>query len=478
MLSKDDVATGLAPFANATKTVLALAGRYDGLDLPGDACRLVVLDGLPDVAHLQERFLASRVRAATALEERIRTRVVQGAGRCTRGPSDHAVVVLRGADLARYLSNTQRRATLDPDLQAEVQFGLTNSRDESAEDVAAAVDVFLAQGEQWRTEAEPLLIAARRAAVRRDPDGSISLAASAPFEVTACQAAWRSDYSAASRDAQRAAQALGGDDSVRPYRGLWLYLASVWSFAAAEGEPGALTTASGLLRRAADTSRGTTWLTESDPGDRTLDIDADDTPAVRAIAARLANGTKRSTIEQQLERMVAGLAGVEATKVEPALTELGMLLGADASKPQGQARCDSAWCWDKRIWLTLEAKTEHHPDGEIPVKDVRQAGSQLRSLEADRGVGAPEASASIVISPRTRIAPDASAAAESHVHLIHPDALRTLATDVKSAWNELFTRMPGHSGPELQTLVRRIFSEHHVLPTQARERLTVLPVRE
>lgn len=128
--------------------------------------------------------------------------------------------------------------------------------------------------------------------------------------------------------------------------------------------------------------------------------------------------------------------------------------------------------------MTLEAKTEHRPDGEIPVKDVRQAGSQLRSLEVDHGVDAPDASTSIVISPRTRIAPDASAAAESHVHLIHPDAVHALAVDVKSAWNELLTRLPGHSGPELQTLVRRIFSEHHVLPTQAREPLTVLPVRE
>lgn len=478
VLTKDDIAIGLAPFAEAKNAVLALAGRYDGLDLPGDACRLVVFDGLPEVAHLQERFLASRVRAAAALEERIRTRVVQGAGRCTRGPSDHAVVVLRGADLVGYLSNTKRRDTLDPDLQAEVQFGLMNSRGESAQDVAAAVDVFLAQGDQWRTEAEPSLVAARRAAQRRDPDGSVGLTASAPLEVAACHASWRTDYFAASRAAQQAAQALGGDDSLRPYRGLWLYLASVWSFAAAGGEPGARTTASGLLKRAVEASRGTTWLKESDPGDHTVEIDADDTPAVRKIAARLANGTKRSTIEQQLERMITGLAAVEATKVEPALTELGLLLGADASKPQGQARCDSAWCWDKRIWLTLEAKTEHHPDGEIPVKDVRQAGSQLRSLEADRGVDAPDASASIVISPRTRIAPDALAAAENHVHLVHPDAVRDLAVDVESAWNELLTRMPGHSGPELQTLIRRIFSEHHVLPTQALERLTVLPVRE
>ena len=73
-------------FSGQRRAILALAGRYDGIDLPDSACRLVVLDGLPDAAHLQETFLAARVRASSALEERIRTRVVQGAGRCTRGP--------------------------------------------------------------------------------------------------------------------------------------------------------------------------------------------------------------------------------------------------------------------------------------------------------------------------------------------------------------------------------------------------------
>jgi len=51
------------------------------------------------------------------------------------------------------------------------------------------------------------------------------------------------------------------------------------------------------------------------------------------------------------------------------------------------------------------------------------------------------------------------------------------AADVASAWNELFTRMPGHTGAQLLVLVRRVFSEHRTLPTQVRERLTVLPVR-
>jgi len=476
ILTKDDVVTSLDPFATATTGILALAGRYDGLDLPGEACRLVVLDGLPDAAHLQERFLASRVRAATTLEERIRTRVVQGAGRATRGPSDHAVVVLRGAELVRYLSNSQRRETLDPDLQAEIQFGLTNSRGEPADEVVSMVQVFLDQGEEWRTRAEPLLVDARRQARRREPEGAARLASSAPFEVAACQAAWRSDYQTASKAAQQAAQALSGDETIRSYRGLWTYLAAVWSFAAVKDEPGAFTTAKGLLKQAVEASWGTTWLKEADPGDHAVDTDADDTPAIRAVAARAEGGLTRRKLEEQGCRATEGLAATEASKVEPALTELGKLLGAEAVKPPGQAQCDSAWCWDERLWIALEAKTEHAPDGEIPVKDVRQSGSQLRSLAAQRGVDAPEPSVSIMISPRTAIAPEAVAAAESHVHLVHPDIIQLLLSDAMAAWQDLLNRSAGHTGDDLQLLVRRIFGGHQVLPSQVRERLTETPV--
>ena len=58
----------LVEFADASTGVCGLANRYDGIDLPGKACRLVVLEGLPDRTTLLERFLSGRARAGTALQ--------------------------------------------------------------------------------------------------------------------------------------------------------------------------------------------------------------------------------------------------------------------------------------------------------------------------------------------------------------------------------------------------------------------------
>jgi hypothetical protein len=61
----EEFAAAPEEFAAAPAGVLALANRYDGIDLPDEACRLVIIAGLPVSMHLQERFLHESARAGT-----------------------------------------------------------------------------------------------------------------------------------------------------------------------------------------------------------------------------------------------------------------------------------------------------------------------------------------------------------------------------------------------------------------------------
>lgn len=169
---KAHVEHDLTLFAKAPKGVLGLANRYDGLDLPGDACRMVVLAGKPDATNLQEKFLGERASAGAALAERLRTRVVQGAGRCTRGPNDFAVVVVLGSDITKYFSRTSHREALEPELQAEIEFGWTNSLQADPADIIEMVEVFIDHGEEWRNGGEEALAEFRRDAEKVDPPGA------------------------------------------------------------------------------------------------------------------------------------------------------------------------------------------------------------------------------------------------------------------------------------------------------------------
>lgn len=339
------------------------------------------------------------------------------------------------------------------------------------------VNVFFEQGDTWRDDAEPYLADARRKVERVDPVGSPQLAASAPYEVDACTRAFRGDFVGSREAALLAARALSGEEAARSYRALWLYLAAVWSFAATGADANAGKTGAGLLQEANKAAFGTTWLRETEAGaESIIEEDADDTPAIREIVRRLENGIKQAQVESAVERISTGLAATEHTKFEPASTELGRLLGAEAEKPSGQGRADSVWCWEGRVWIAIEAKTEEGPDQPVPLKDVRQANTQLAQLSEDRGVPAPTLAAVVIACARTQVADEAVTAAQSHVFLTHPDVFRGVLEDAARAWSRILMTRKGHTGRDLEALVRKVMAEHQVLPTQVYERLTAQPV--
>ena len=55
------------PFVQSNGAVAVVANRYDGIDLINDECRLLLADGLPGGANLQERFFVLRVTAQLLL---------------------------------------------------------------------------------------------------------------------------------------------------------------------------------------------------------------------------------------------------------------------------------------------------------------------------------------------------------------------------------------------------------------------------
>ena len=301
VMTIDHVGDGMAPFAAISHATCGLANRYDGLDLPGNACRAVVLEGKPNQDNLQDRFLSDRVRAGAALAERIRTRVVQGAGRCTRGPNDWAVVVVLGADLTKYLLWPETQRALEPELQAEIQFGIENSRYASSADVLENVRVFLAQSDDWRANAEPLLAEYRRGAERVLPAGTDALAKAVEHEVDACQFAAAGCWADATRAAQDAARGLGvGGVATRGYRALWLYLAGVWADQAGDvaGNPALHRTARTLIGQAEQAAKPGTWTRELAP---LPDMEREqltpaDAAAVTAIATRIEAGIAEAQV--------------------------------------------------------------------------------------------------------------------------------------------------------------------------------------
>lgn len=481
VMGRTDIEHGLKKFADAPTGVLALANRYDGLDLPGNACRIVVLGGMPDAVGLQEKFLSERAEATAALAERLRTRIVQGAGRCTRGPNDYAVVVVLGTDITRYFSRPENRAALEPELQAEVEFGWQNSRGTPEEEVIENVEMFLAHGSDWRTMGEKLVAEFREDAVKVEQPGVDELGLSAALEVSAWELAFKGDWLGASEKLQEAARQLGrGGEATRGYRGLVLYLAGIWLHLGAHDET-QRGRARQLIRQAETAAHRGTWLKEMKalPGVEEVPLEAVDVVAVNAIVAKLRGQLRPNRVSDDLVKLREALSQDESSAYEGGLTALGGFLGAEASKPAGKGRCDSAWIWGTAVWMTVEAKSEQHGDGLLPLKDVRQANTQLDQLAHDRGLDHPPAgSPAVIVSDRLSVDPDHASAANPNVFLASTGVIEQIAHDVSTAWRDLLTSAANTNNESvLRPHVRSLLRENGCLPSQVIERLTQHRIR-
>lgn len=100
--------------------LVVFINKYDGVDLPGDSCRILVLDGLPEISTLAERRLATVLANSSLMNRRQMQRIEQGMGRGVRGANDYCVVLLLGSKLTDRLANQRLGAQLSTVTKAQI----------------------------------------------------------------------------------------------------------------------------------------------------------------------------------------------------------------------------------------------------------------------------------------------------------------------------------------------------------------------
>lgn len=103
ILNKDNIYSGVERLKNEKVGLVVLINRYDGIDLPKDSCRLLVIDGLPDVRHLIDKVNQGILMGSGRLSSQIIQRIEQGMGRGIRSSDDYCAVLLMGKNLTSQL---------------------------------------------------------------------------------------------------------------------------------------------------------------------------------------------------------------------------------------------------------------------------------------------------------------------------------------------------------------------------------------
>ena len=475
-LTADAIEEDLEDFVNEDSAVLLLANRYDGIDLPGDTCRLVILDGLPIAVNQLERFLYQNLTATGLLNERIRTRFTQGVGRATRGEGDWCAVIIATQDAYDFCIRGEFRGLLHPELQAELRFGEAQSNDRTSEDFLGLLQVLLDHDNDWHAADEQ--VRAIRDTVKRDRDpGAEVLQAAVRNEVSFSYAMASGDYPTAVNYGIQAAEKLSGK-IVDSYRAWWYYQAgaAAWMAFNEFNRPDMLTTAQDLFRRAAAASTTVHWfaaLAYTQLGETAApEIAAVDLKAVERIHAKLRSiGFYGTGMNRQAEMLEERLGSDVHTQWEEGLKQLGSLLGFDASHPGGVNDPDSIWIADDSLAFAWEAKIEENADGQIGATTATQAAGHSQWIRHKKLVNERADVPAFLISDRTRI----DVGTEVHAGdtcIVSLDEIRQLATDTVAVLRRV--RTEGRSGDDLvvRDIIIAEFSNEGLLPTLLRERLS------
>ena len=103
---------------------LVLVNRYDGIDLPDDSCRILIVDGKPYSESLVDLYQEDcRPDSDSTLMRLVRT-IEQGMGRSVRGEKDYSVIIAIGPDLTRALRDQHSRSYLSSQMATQIEIGL------------------------------------------------------------------------------------------------------------------------------------------------------------------------------------------------------------------------------------------------------------------------------------------------------------------------------------------------------------------
>lgn len=120
--------------------LVVIVNRYDGIDLPDDACRVLIIDSLPFAYSGIERREAVALRDSEAMVTRQLQRLEQGMGRAVRSRDDRCVVMLIDSRLTQLVARADIADRLSPATRAQLKLSRRVTSTLEKTDVASLLE--------------------------------------------------------------------------------------------------------------------------------------------------------------------------------------------------------------------------------------------------------------------------------------------------------------------------------------------------
>ena len=102
---------------------LVIVNRYDGIDLPDNSCRLLIMDSKPHSETLSDRYQESCRAESEIVSIKIAQKVEQGLGRGVRGEKDYCGIIITDGELARAIKRKDSQKYFSNQTRTQIEIG-------------------------------------------------------------------------------------------------------------------------------------------------------------------------------------------------------------------------------------------------------------------------------------------------------------------------------------------------------------------
>ena len=420
IVTRDNISDAIQRLSNSDSNTAIIANRYDGIDLPNDACRVLVIDDLPQEHLLANLSEATARQDSPILKRQIAQKIEQGMGRGVRSRTDYCVVILNGKRLVSFIAQTDNQSFFTAETKCQIDIGKNLSarlKEQSGNTYQAILDLVsqcLNRDPDWqeyhRGEIQSI-----------QPDLPISSdnIALASAELQAWRYALNGQYRRASEEIERLISTTSG--LTETDTGWYLQLQAEYLHhedrnVALEKQLKAHELNSSLLKPPA--------------GVNYRKIQAKTTAQAESVLVWARNFNEPNALVAKATEILEGLTfGASHNTFEESLNGLAAVIGFQSHRPDqesGQGP-DVLWRMDNGHYLIIEAKNQVDLDREkIFKKEAEQIGHHITWFKQNYK---DNQYTPVLIHPAAILAPDAYL--ERGIKLVRKDDLQQFLTAVR-----------------------------------------------
>lgn len=88
---------------------VVFSNRYDGIDLPDNMCRILIIDSIPRFESLEDKYISDTLPSSSLISLKKVQKIEQGIGRSVRGEKDYSAVIFIGNDLVSFIGSKENK---------------------------------------------------------------------------------------------------------------------------------------------------------------------------------------------------------------------------------------------------------------------------------------------------------------------------------------------------------------------------------